>query len=61
MDMQVRETGGEFWVVGNGSHIAGPFETNAAAWAWIDRNSNDGDDDHRTNVRALIDKYGAVW
>jgi hypothetical protein len=36
--VEVRETGGEFWVVKpDGLHLAGPFETNAAAWSRINR------------------------
>jgi hypothetical protein len=44
IDMQVQETSGEFWAVKpDGSYIAGPFPTNAAAWSWVDRHS-EGDD-----------------
>jgi hypothetical protein len=53
------------WIVAEptGTIIAGPFATNAAAWSWLDRHADAGhaDDDHRANVRALIDRYGAVW
>jgi hypothetical protein len=42
--------------------MAGPFSTNKAAWAWLDRHTDAGlgDDHHRANVRALINRYGAV-
>ena len=42
--MQVKEIGRESWVVrDDGTILAGPFSTNAAAWAWVDR--HDGGDD----------------
>jgi hypothetical protein len=34
----------------DGRRIAGPFESNAAAWRWIDRHTNEGlEDQHRFN------------
>lgn len=37
----VRTPDGRWQVVAGGSVLAGPFETSADAWRWIDRNSGD--------------------
>jgi hypothetical protein len=39
--MQVIEKDGVHWVE-VGAFTAGPFATNAEAWSWIDRHSNEG-------------------
>jgi hypothetical protein len=35
--MEVTEDANGSWVIDDGRRIAGPFDTNAAAWSWIDR------------------------
>lgn len=37
----VRTDDGRWQVVAGGSVLAGPFETSAEAWRWIDRHSGD--------------------
>lgn len=37
----VRTADGRWQVVAAGDVIAGPFETSAEAWRWIDRNTGD--------------------
>jgi hypothetical protein len=42
--MSVIDQDGSYWVTENGWRIIGPFETNAAAWLWIDRHGDEGRD-----------------
>jgi hypothetical protein len=60
---RVEETADGHLVIEGTTPIAGPFASNADAWRWIDRHADAGvgDDEHRANVRALIDRNGAVW
>jgi len=37
--------GGQWKVVSSTGWVAGPFDTNAEAWRWIDRNTNEGGDE----------------
>lgn len=37
----VRTDDGRWQVVAGGEVLAGPFETSAEAWRWIDRNTGD--------------------
>jgi hypothetical protein len=39
--MEVIHTDGKIYVA-NGQRRVGPFDTNAAAWLWIDRHSDEG-------------------
>jgi hypothetical protein len=48
----VIEQDGGYWVTENGWRIVGPFESNAAAWSWIDRHSCEG--------RDAIDRYNRI-
>jgi hypothetical protein len=43
-EMSVMEQDGGYRVTENGWHIVGPFETNVAAWSWIDRHCDEGRD-----------------
>jgi hypothetical protein len=42
--MNVTERNGEYWVV-DGDRETGPFQTNVAAWSWVDKNTYRGRDD----------------
>jgi hypothetical protein len=41
MMMEVVETDGKIWVA-NDQRRVGPFDTNAAAWSWIDKHNDQG-------------------
>lgn len=40
------------WVEGHGCVLAGPFERNEEAWAWIDKHSDEG--------RGDADRYNRI-
>ncbi len=42
--MRVEKRGDQWAVISNG-RVAGLFETNAAAWRWVDRNTDQGGDE----------------
>jgi hypothetical protein len=60
--MSVIDQDGSYWVTENGWRIVGPFETNAAAWSWIDRRCDEGRDatERYNRIRAAFadDKRG---
>jgi hypothetical protein len=43
--MTIEETDGAWHVMDGSTRVAGPFGSNAAAWKWIDDNSDSGRDD----------------
>jgi hypothetical protein len=43
--VSVIEQDGSHWVTSLGWRIVGPFATNADAWAWIERRTDEGWDD----------------
>lgn len=50
--MSVIEQDGGYWVTENGWRIVGPFQTNAAAWLWVDR--------HCDEDRDAVDRYNRI-
>jgi hypothetical protein len=56
-NITVQERPDGFWAVTD-SGEKGPFPTNAAAWAWLDRNTNAGrDDDKHRAIREAMGKW----
>ena len=43
--MKVESRGEQWAVVYPSGWVAGIFDTNAAAWKWVDRNTDQGEDD----------------
>jgi hypothetical protein len=58
----VSEADSGWFVSSGGKHVAGPFDTNAAAWDWIDRHTPEGrDDTDRYNRIRIAFHGGDVW